>query len=226
MARQEHEDQPVTGTRSTGAPSVDPASISVPDDLTQSIDHSPLAGCLTDPKLPDNPIVAVNDAFCALTGFDRSEILGRNCRFLAGDETEPWLTKEITDAVAAKRPVLVEILNYKKDGSPFRNAVMIAPMYDASGDLIHFIGTQMAVEEDERGPSLAAHERAVAKVNALSPRQRQVLEGVAKGLRNKQIAYELGLAEKTVKMHRGILMDRLGLKTSAELVRVAVEAGL
>ena len=62
-------------------------------------------------------------------------------------------------------------------------------------------------------------------VKKLSPRQGQVLKHVANGLLNKQIAGELGLAEKTVKMHRAILMDRLGLHTTADLIRLAVEAG-
>ena len=68
--------------------------------------------------------------------------------------------------------------------------------------------------------------RAAEMVKALSPRQGQVLKLVANGLLNKQIAAELDLAEKTVKMHRAILMNRLDLHTTADLIRLAVEAGL
>ena len=212
--------------RSTGAPSVDPATLEHDPELEAMIARSPLASCITDPTLPDNPIVAVNEAFTDLTGFQPDEILGRNCRFLAGPKTEPWLTESIREGVRERRPVLVEILNYKKDGTPFRNAVMVAPIYDEDGELAQFLGTQMEIEEDGKGPSLSSRVRAAEQVRTLSPRQLQVMTGVAKGLRNKQIAYELGLAEKTVKMHRGIVMDKLGLGSSAELVRVAVEAGL
>ena len=67
--------------------------------------------------------------------------------------------------------------------------------------------------------------KAAEAVRALSPRQGQVLKLVAKGLLNKQIAAELDLAEKTVKMHRAIMMDRLRLHTTADLIRLAVEAG-
>jgi hypothetical protein len=63
-------------------------------------------------------------------------------------------------------------------------------------------------------------------VNALPQRQREVLAGMANGLLNKQIAHELGIAEKTVKMHRALLLERLGVRTSAEAIRLAVEAGL
>lgn len=216
----------IDGDRSTGTPSIDPKKIEHDDELEAMIEKSPLASCITDPSFKDNPIVAVNDAFIKLTQFERSEILGRNCRFLAGPKTEPWLTEAIREAVRERRPVLVEILNYKKDGTPFRNAVMVAPIFDDAGELSHFLGTQMEIAEDAAGPTLSSRIQAAEKVRSLSPRQLQVMEGVAKGLRNKQIAYELGLAEKTVKMHRGIAMEKLGLKSSAELVRVAVEAGL
>jgi DNA-binding NarL/FixJ family response regulator len=69
-------------------------------------------------------------------------------------------------------------------------------------------------------------ERAILAVNTLPPRQRQVLELIAQGLLNKQIAWELKISEKTVKMHRALLMERLGVPTSADLIRLAVEAGL
>ena len=124
------------------------------------------------------------------------------------------------------RPVLVEILNYKRDGAPFRNAVLVAPIYDTGDKLRYFLGSQVEVGDEISGPSVARRVRAVASVSALSPRQREVLQLVSNGLMNKQIAGHLGLSEKTVKMHRGIVMERLNLRTAADLVRVAVEAGL
>lgn len=190
------------------------------------IGASPVASVISDPRQPDNPIVACNDAFCALTGYRPAEIVGRNCRFLSGPGTEPWLTQAIRDGVRRHRPVLVEILNYKRDGTPFRNAVLVAPVYDDRDDLLYFLGSQIEVEADSPGPGLSRRLRAAEAVKALSPRQAQVLRLAAAGLRNKQIAWELGLSEKTVKMHRGILMERLGVRTFADLMRVAVEAAL
>ena len=187
---------------------------------------SPVASVVSDPRLPDNPIIACNNAFMDLTGYGEAEILGRNCRFLAGPGTEPWLTEEIRQCVRAQRPAMVEILNYKKDGTPFRNAVVIAPVFDEEGDLRYFFGSQVELEDDAKGPSLTRRVRAAQKVKELSPRQLEVLQLVAGGLRNKQIAYELGLSEKTVKMHRGIAMEKLGARSSAEMVRLAVEAGI
>jgi PAS domain-containing protein len=79
--------------------------------LLLSIRNSPIASVVSNPRLPDNPIVAANNAFYALTGYGADDVLGRNCRFLAGPATEPWLTERIQRGVREKRPVLVEILN-------------------------------------------------------------------------------------------------------------------
>ncbi|HET9428409.1 MAG TPA: LuxR C-terminal-related transcriptional regulator [Allosphingosinicella sp.] len=195
-------------------------------DLEQSIAASPIATVLTNPRLPDNPIVAVNRAFCALTLFDEQEILGRNCRFLAGPETEPWLTERIREAVARRQPTLTEILNYRKDGSPFRNAVLVAPIFDETGELAYFLGSQVELGDDASAPAAQRRSAAVALVKSLSPRQLQILREMASGFRNKQIAWRLSLSEKTVKMHRALMMGKLGVGTSADAVRIAVEAGL
>lgn len=194
--------------------------------VTALIEASPIASVISDPRLPDNPIIACNEAFCALTGYHEDQILGRNCRFLSGPGTEPWLSETIRQGVREHRPVLVEILNYKRNGAPFRNAVLVAPIYDTEDKLRYFLGSQVEVGDEVPGPSVARRARAAAAVQTLSPRQQQVLRFVSNGLMNKQIAGQLGLSEKTVKMHRGILMDRLKLRTSADLVRIAVEAGL
>lgn len=190
------------------------------------VTDSPIPSVISDPRLPDNPIVACNAPFCELTGYSPTEVVGRNCRFLSGPATEPWLTDEICRGVREHRSVLVEILNYKRNGQPFRNAVLVAPIYDEQDALLYFLGSQLEIDADASAPSNMRRIHAAEKVKALSPRQGQVLKLVASGLLNKQIAAKLDLAEKTVKMHRAILMNRLGLHTTADLIRLAVEAGL
>ena len=190
------------------------------------IEASPIASVVSDPRLPDNPLVAVNKAFTDLTGYEAGECLGRNCRFLAGTGTEPWLSEKIRQGVLQHKPVLVEILNYKKDGTPFRNAVLVAPIYDTKDELLYFLGSQVEVDDDHPNMGTARRERAAEMLKTLSPRQLEVTTLVASGLRNKQVAARLGLSEKTVKMHRGLVMEKLNLKTSADLVRIAVEAGI
>ena len=194
--------------------------------LLDSIGVSPFASVVSNPRRDDNPIEIANQAFCTLTGYSEAEAVGRNCRFLAGGATEPWLSDKIRASVHTCRPVLVDILNYRRDGTQFRNGVMITPLFDEAGDLEWFLGSQIDLGEDSASLFSVRRERAAALVRGLPPRQRQVLERVAKGLLNKQIAWDLNISEKTVKMHRAHLLERLGVASSAEAIRIAVEAGL
>ncbi len=189
------------------------------------ITNSAIAAVVTDPRLRDNPIVACNDAFETLTGYCREEIIGRNCRFLRGPDTEPWQTETLRTAIARMRPAMAEILNYKKDGSPFRNAVMISPIFDDSGKLAFYIGSQVELFADSPNANEPRREYAYKRVSELSPRQREVLVELSQGLMNKQIAYNLDLTERTVKMHRAAMIDSLGVRSTAEAIRIAVEAG-
>jgi PAS domain S-box-containing protein len=180
---------------------------------------------VTDARAPDNPIIAVNSAFERLTGYAASDVVGRNCRLLAGPETEQEGSSMLREAVMGARPALVELLNYKKDGTPFRNAVMIAPFFDAEERLRYFVGSQMEVPPP--AARAGSRRRAAADlVGQLTPRQRQVLREMTLGYRNKQIAARLGLSEKTVKMHRSALLERLEAMSSTDAVRIAVEAEL
>jgi PAS domain S-box-containing protein len=208
------------------APPLDPDLEEQERALVASIRLSPIATVLSNPRLPDNPIVAANAAFCALTGYEEAEIAGRNCRFLAGPRTEPAMTDRIREALRSLRPSLTEILNYRKDGTPFRNAVLIAPLFGPDGEAAWFLGSQVDVEAGPGSPLALRQQRAAARVAALSRRQREVLGEMAAGHPNKQIAWRLGLAEKTVKMHRALLLAKLGVPTSADAIRLAVEAGL
>jgi PAS domain S-box-containing protein len=194
--------------------------------LAESIRLSPIATVISNPRLPDNPIVAANAAFCALTGYEEAEIIGRNCRFLAGPRTEPWLTERIREALRSLKPSLTEILNYRKSGEPFRNAVLIAPLFGPDGGVAWFLGSQVEVDPGGAAPLALRQERAARLAATLSPRQREVLKEMAAGHRNKQIAWRLGLSEKTVKMHRALLLGKLGVTTTADAIRLAVEAGL
>lgn len=194
--------------------------------LIESIALSPIAMVLSNPRRADNPLEVVNDAFCGLTLYQEGEIVGRNCRFLAGNATDVEATEQLRCAIRDRRPVLVDILNYRRDGTPFRNGVMITPLFDAEEGLAWFLGSQVDLG-DNAGPAFKSRRQAAAeRVAALPPRQRAVLERMARGLLNKQIAWDLKISEKTVKMHRALLLERLGVGTTAEAIRLAVEAGL
>jgi PAS domain S-box-containing protein len=194
--------------------------------LFASIAHTPIATVITDPRQPDNPIVAANSSFRSLTGYEESELIGRNCRLLAGPGTEEAPRAHLRDAVGKNEPVLIELLNYRKDGSSFRNAVMIAPVFGPDGVLRYFLGSQMAISDGADPPSSLRRQRARSLVDGLTNRQREVLREMMLGYRNKQIAARIGINEKTVKMHRAGLIERLGAPTSADAIRIAVEAEL
>src|SRR5687768_2825275 len=118
------------------------------DRLIETVGFSPIATVLSNPRKPDNPLEVANSAFCELTGYPEHEIVGRNCRFLSGAATEPWLTERIREGVRTRRSVLVDILNYKRDGTPFRNAVLVTPLFDEGGELAWFLGSQVELGEE------------------------------------------------------------------------------
>lgn len=194
--------------------------------LLETIALSPLAMVVSNPRRDDNPLEVVNPAFLDMTGYSEAEVVGRNCRFLAGEKSDSVATERLRQAIGGRRPVLSEIINYRRDGTPFRNGVMITPLFDEDGKLAWFLGSQVDLGPPEADGLTSRQEDASRRVTDLSPRQRQILTLVAKGLLNKQIAYDLGISEKTVKMHRALMLERLGVATSAEAIRIAVEAGL
>ncbi|KAI9652924.1 MAG: hypothetical protein M1821_007771 [Bathelium mastoideum] len=101
--------------------------------------------CLSDPSLPDNPLVYASEEFYRTTQYGKDYVIGRNCRFLQGPKTQPAATKRIVEAIALGQEVCETILNYRRDGSPFMNLVMIAPLYDNKGNVRYFIGCQIDV---------------------------------------------------------------------------------
>lgn len=194
--------------------------------VLDAIRHSPIATVVSDPLQPDNPLIAVNAAFCALTGYSESESVGRNCRFLRGPDTENSQTEKLRAAILAGRPALAELINYRKDGTPFRNAVMIAPLFDDSGKVEFFVGSQIEVLPEEESIAMVRQQHAAEIVDRLSPRQREILQQMSLGFRTKQIAHKLSLSEKTVQMHRMLMFKKLATSNAADAVRIAVEAGL
>lgn len=195
------------------------------ENLLASIQLSPIATIITDYTQPDNPIVSVNAAFCELTGYSHDELIGHNCRILTGPATEAEGRRVLREAIANGRPALTELTNYRKDGSEFCNAVMIAPIRNTSGKVTHFLGTQMLVREG-CGTVSSRRLEAESLLADLTPRQLQVLQLITEGLRNHDIGLRLNISEATVKLHRSNLLKKLGAKTPGEAVRIALEAGV
>ncbi|WP_312599195.1 histidine kinase famiy protein [Brevundimonas sp.] len=124
---------------------------------------------ISDPRQPDNPIAFANNAFLDLTGYEEAEVVGRNCRFLQGAQTDRETVSELRDAVAAKRAIAVEILNYRRDGSPFWNAVFMGPIFDEQGELLYFFASQLDVtrrRESEQVSRQAQKMEAIGQLTA------------------------------------------------------------
>jgi PAS domain S-box-containing protein len=120
------------------------------DPFAAAIRATRMAMIITNPRLPDNPIVFANDAFLRLTGYERSEVVGRNCRFLQGPETDRGHVRAIRDAIEARRDINVDILNYRKDGSTFWNALYISPVANEAGELQFYFASQLDVSDRKR----------------------------------------------------------------------------
>jgi len=95
---------------------------------------------IADAEKEDTPLVWVNQAFCAMTGYDREEVLGKNCRFLQGADRNQSALPKIREAVRDKEPISATLRNYRKDGSQFINSLRIDPIVNDHGVVTHFIG--------------------------------------------------------------------------------------
>lgn len=115
------------------------------DALTTAMQHSTAPMVLSDPHLPDTPMVAVNPAFVQLTGYPMEEIVGRNCRFLQGPRTDPVSAPRIRACLDAGQGCVEWIVNYRRDGSHFYNLLFISPVRDAAGTLLFFFGNQLDI---------------------------------------------------------------------------------
>jgi PAS domain S-box-containing protein len=155
------------------------------DPFTAAFRTTRMAMAITDPRQPDNPIVFVNDAFLNLTGYPREEVLGRNCRFLQGPDTDRGEVARIGQALAAGQGVEVEILNYRRDGAPFWNRLLVNPIHDEAGTLLYFFSSQLDVTDRRRA-------------QAELERTRDTLE---QEVRRRTSDLEAALEQKTALLH-------------------------
>ena len=117
------------------------------DLLERAIDATTEGITISDAAQPDNPVIFANKGFERLTGYAAHEIVGQNCRFLQGPQTDPHTVHEIRQAIESGAECTVELLNYRKDGTPFWNRLSITPLCDPSGRITHFAGIQSDITE-------------------------------------------------------------------------------
>lgn len=111
----------------------------------ETLENARLAFCITDPREGDNPIRYANRAFFELTGYGEAEIVGRNCRFLQGPETTPESIQAVRAALQSRSVQTVDLINYRKSGEKFLNALQLGPIFDENGTLTGFFGSQLDV---------------------------------------------------------------------------------
>nr|AML77188.1 putative LOV domain-containing protein [Diselma archeri] len=139
----------VLNRRSESAGPVRPTPIST--SLSIALSRIQQSFILADPHLHDMPIVYANNLFLQLTGYSRDEVLGKNCRFLQGQDTNQADIKKIRESIEGEQSCTVCILNYRKDGTPFWNQLHTAPVRNASGKVAFYVGVQLDVTDIEEG---------------------------------------------------------------------------
>lgn len=152
---------------SAAAPSKDSDTL---DLLRGALEASEFCITIADARLPDCPLVAVNRAFCDLTGYGRDEVIGRNCRFLQGPHSDPAAVASMREAVRTGRECAVEMVNYKKDGTPFDVRIDMGPIRALDGAVIGYFGFQRDI----------THERARQKLELMG----QIAGGFAHEVNN------------------------------------------
>jgi len=150
---------------------------SKPELVAAAIEASPVNITIADTSSPDMPLAYVNSAFTRTTGYSIDEVIGRNCRFLQGPNTDPAAVDLLRDAIKTETEVEVEFVNYKKDGTAFINALKMAPVHDQHGRLISFVGIQDDITEERERARLDVERQ---RIEALG----QMAGGVAHQLNN------------------------------------------
>nr|AML78388.1 putative LOV domain-containing protein [Colpomenia sinuosa] len=116
--------------------------------LVKALQSSQPSFCVTDPQMPDNPIVYASDSFIELTGYDRSQVLGRNCRFLQGPDTDPDAVAKIRKGIEEGSDTSVYLRQYKADGTVFWNHVFVAALRNSEHKIINYVGIQHPLDKE------------------------------------------------------------------------------
>jgi PAS domain S-box-containing protein len=169
-----------TGGAAAAARMAPAESLVVPgqdDVFFAAVRQAGLAMVVTDPRRHDNPVVFASAAFLRLTGYSSSEVLGRNCRFMQGPDTDQRSVESLRCAFATRSPATVELVNYRRSGEPFWNALFVSPVFGPDGELLYYFGSQLDVT---RQRATEASRRNVQKLEAVG----QLTSGIAHDFNN------------------------------------------
>jgi PAS domain S-box-containing protein len=159
---------------------------------------------VTDPNQHDNPIIFANEAFLRLTGYSSEDVVGRNCRFLQGPETRTETVRRIRESIAAGQDIAIDILNYKKDGTTFWNALFLSPVRDDNDRIVYFFASQLDFTDIK------------SKEAALASARHQAEEEVAKHTSDLRAA----ISARTLLVHEVDHRVKNNLLTMASIVKL------
>jgi len=164
---------------------------------------------IADARLPDAPLIYTNESFLQMTGYPREEVIGCNCRFLQGPDTDPDAVLELREAVKMGRKCQVQILNYRKDGTTFWNEVTVSPVRNAQGIVTHFVG----IQTDTTTRQMADGER--IRLLELATRQAAQMAAV---IEQMPAGVYLG-TEEGISLSNQLGREMLGLETADDLAQ-------
>ena len=164
---------------------------------------------IADACLPDAPLIYTNESFLLLTGYSREEVIGHNCRFLQGPDTNPDAILELHEAVTLGRKCQVQILNYRKDGTAFWNEVTVSPVRNTQGAVTHFVG----IQTDTTARQMAEGER--IRLLELATRQAAQMAAV---IEQMPAGVYLG-TEEGISLSNQLGREMLGMVTVDDLAR-------
>lgn len=131
--------------------------LNIPTEVERFLQESEVALTISCPRIDGNPIVAANQSFCQLSGYDHNEVIGRNCRFLQGEETTKSSLATIRSAITSEREGQSMIRNYRKDGEAFDNFLFIFPVLGGDLRTAFFIGSQFEIPRQDRLGAIDNH---------------------------------------------------------------------
>lgn len=160
--------------------------------LERSVEASINGVIIADATQPDQPIIYANSAFSQMTGYSQDEVIGHNCRFLQGKDTDSKVVARIREHMEAQRDIHVTLRNYRKDGTPFWNDLYISPVRDNDGQVAHFVGVQHDITEhkmfEARLAYHASHDALTCLPNRSLFEERLMTRFNASQRRGKQVA--------------------------------------
>ncbi|EOD17657.1 PAS domain protein, partial [Emiliania huxleyi CCMP1516] len=151
--------------------------------IVSAVDESPECVTISDPRVAGHPLIYVNQAFCRTVGYSRSEVLGRNCRFLQGPETEVGAVAAIVGAIRSGADCSVRITNYKRSGETFLNLLCLRAVTDAEGAARFYIGVMQEIRAGQRDLELllAVRELSAQPADAQAAQARELADAFMPG---------------------------------------------